>query len=130
MNTREIIFKQLEELGLRPKYDDDGDLCVRYEMKNMYFVTEVGDEKFVSVVLPQIREVNEGDEALALTACNKINREVKLIKIYLDQNLQNISASCEFYFTDDESLKSSVRHSLIVLGRARTALNEAISDLT
>ena len=65
-------------------------------------------------------KIEDGEEHLALAACNKITRELKLVKVYVDQTFKNVSANCEFYYTDEESMKNNIENSLRILGIVRT----------
>jgi hypothetical protein len=55
-----------------------------------------------------------------LATCNKITRELKLVKVYVDQTFKNVSANSEFYYTDEESMKNNIENSLRILGIVRT----------
>lgn len=110
----------IESLGYKPTIDDDGDVCVRYQMKSIYFMTGQDDEQYVSAILPQFSEVNEGEEIQTLAICNKVSREVKIAKVYIDQTLKSVSACCEFFYTDMDSLRTNVEHSLNILGMVRS----------
>ena len=124
MTNKEMIMEAIESLGYKPQVDDDGDICVLYQMKNIYFlVGDDNDEHYVSVILPKISEVREGEETLTMAVCNKVTREVKLAKVYIDQTLTNVAASCEFFYTDMESLKNNVSHVLNRLGMIRSVYN-------
>ena len=83
------------------------------------------EEQYVTAILPQFQEVNEGEEALALAVCNKVNRDTKLAKVYIDQTFKSVSASCEFFYTDMESLKNNVEYTLVILGMVRSAYYNA-----
>ena len=52
----------------------------------------------------------EGEETLTLAVCNKVSRDIKLAKVFIDHTLEGVSASCEFFYTDMESLKNNVEH--------------------
>ena len=71
----------------------------------------------------------EGEEALAFAVCNKLTRDIKLIKFYLEETLADVSASCEFYFSDRESLKGSIEQAFRVMGVANTAFFKAKEEL-
>lgn len=120
MTKKEMIWEAVESLGYKPHVDDDGDICVRYQMKSIFFLTGQEEDLYVSAILPQFSEVNEGEEALTLAVCNKVSREVKLAKVYIDQTLKSVTASCEFFYTDMESLKNNVEHVLNILGMVRS----------
>lgn len=125
MTKKEVILEAIGSLGYKPTVDDDGDICVRYQMKNIFFMTGSEEEQYVTAILPQFQEVNEGEEALALAVCNKVNRDTKLAKVYIDQTFKSVSASCEFFYTDMESLKNNVEYTLVILGMVRSAYYNA-----
>lgn len=120
-----MILEAVGSLGYKPTVDDDGDICVRYQMKNIFFMTGSEEEQYVTAILPQFQEVNEGEEALVLAVCNKVNRDTKLAKVYIDQTFKSVSASCEFFYTDMESLKNNVEYTLVILGMVRSAYYNA-----
>lgn len=120
-----MILEAVGSLGYKPTVDDDGDICVRYQMKNIFFMTGSEEEQYITAILPQFQEVNEGEEALALAVCNKVNRDTKLAKVYIDQTFKSVSASCEFFYTDMESLKNNVEYTLVILGMVRSAYYNA-----
>lgn len=120
-----MILEAVGSLGYKPTVDDDDDICVRYQMKNIFFMTGSEEEQYVTAILPQFQEVNEGEEALVLAVCNKVNRDTKLAKVYIDQTFKSVSASCEFFYTDMESLKNNVEYTLVILGMVRSAYYNA-----
>ena len=121
MTKYEMVVSVLQSLGVKPQIDDDGDIFVRYQMKTFYVLgANSDDEDYLVVVFPQMYEVNEGEETKVLAVCNKITREIKLTKVYIDQTLKNGSASCEFYYNGEESLKTSLDKSLDILGMVRS----------
>ena len=70
----------------------------------------------------------EGEETLTLAVCNKVSRDVKLAKVFIDQTLESVSVSCEFFYTDMESLKNNVKHVLNILGMVRSAYHKAKAE--
>ena len=134
MTKKEMILEAIESLGYKPHVDDDGDICVRFQMKSIFFLTGQEDEKktesqqYISPILPQFSEVTEGEETLTLAVCNKVSREVRLAKVYIDQTLKSVTASCEFFYTDMESLKNNVEHALNILGMVRSAFHKAKAE--
>lgn len=125
MTKKEMILEAVESLGYKPIVDEDGDISVRYQMKKIFLMPSPDEEQYVTAILPQFSEVNEGEETLTLAVCNKISRDVKLAKVYIDQTFKSVSASCEFYYTDMESLKDNVEHTLAILGMVRSAYYNA-----
>lgn len=129
MTKKEMITKAAESLGCKAVVDDDGDICVRYQMKNIYFMTGQDEEPYVSAILPQFADVNEGEETLMLAVCNKMTRDMKLAKMYIDQTLKSVSDSCEFFYIDMESLKTNLGHSLDILGMVRSTYARTRAEL-
>ena len=120
MTKHEMVVSVLQSLGFKPQIDDDGDIFVRYQMKTFYVMgANSDDEDYLVVVFPQMYEVNEGEETKVLATCNKTNREIKLVKVYIDQTLKNVSASCEFYYNGEESLKTCLDKAIEILGMVR-----------
>lgn len=127
MTKQEMIVSVLQSLGLKPKIDDEGDVFVRYQMKTFYVMgTNSDDEDYLVVVFPQMYEIDEGEETKVLAACNKTTREIKLAKVYIDQSLKNVSASCEFYYNDEESLKVCLDKAIDILGMIRISFIKAM----
>ena len=127
MTKQEMVVSVLQSLGLKPKIDDEGDVFVRYQMKTFYVMgTNSDDEDYLVVVFPQMYEIDEGEETKVLAACNKTTREIKLAKVYIDQSLKNVSASCEFYYNDEESLNVCLDKAIDILGMIRISFIKAM----
>ena len=120
MTKKELIVKVLKDMGFKPHEDDDGDVAFRYQMKNIFAVVGDESEQYLVLVMPQFCELEDGEEHVALAVCNKMTRELKLAKVYVDHTFKNVSASCEFYYTDENSLKTNIENGLNVLGIVRT----------
>lgn len=120
MTKHEMVVSVLQYLGFKPQIDDEGDIFVRYQMKTFYVMgANSDDEDYLVVVFPQMYEIDEGEETKVLAACNKITREIKLAKVYIDQTLKNVTASCEFYYNGEESLKTCLDKAIEILGMIR-----------
>ena len=104
-NKKEMILRVLEKMGYKPEIDNDGDIQLRYQMKTIFVLTGDEDEQYISVMLPQFHEIADGEEALVLAVCNKMTRELKLAKVYVDQTFKNVSATCEFFYSNEEALE-------------------------
>lgn len=129
MNKRELLSKVMIDLGYSPQVDDDGDLLVRFQMKTVYVVVGDDDDRYVVLIVPQFHEIEEGEEHIALAVCNKLTRDLKLAKVYVDYTFKTVSANCEFYYTDEESLKDNIEKSLRILGVVRTMYRNANDEL-
>ena len=130
MNKKELILKTLEKMGYSPELDSDGDIMLHYQMKAIYVLTGDEDEPYISMMLPQFHEIDEGKETLVLAVCNKMTRELKLVKVYIDQTFKNVTATCEFFYANEESLEQNLRNSLKMLGVVRTVFRNDIAELS
>jgi len=129
MNKKELILKTLEKMGYSPEVDNDGDIMLHYQMKTIYVLTGDEEDPYISMMLPQFHEVEEGQETLVLAVCNKMTRELKLAKVYIDQTFKNVTATCEFYYANEESLEQNLRNSLQMLGVVRTVFRNDMAEL-
>lgn len=130
MNKKERIVKILESMGIQPKYDDEGDISIKYQLKHIFLLTtNEEDDQFISMYLPMFCEIDEGEEYLYMAACSNISREVKLIKVYVDSSLKHIGASCDFYFNSDETLEMNITKSLELMAVIRTSFRKCVNDL-
>ena len=129
MNKKELILKTLEKMGHNPEVDNDGDIMLHYQMKTIYVLTGDEEEPYISMMLPQFHEVEEGQETLVLAVSNKMTRELKFAKVYIDQTFKNVTATCEFYYANEESLEQNLRNSLQMLGVVRTVFRNNMADL-
>ena len=130
MNKKELILKTLEKMGYNSELDGDGDIMLHYQMKAIYVLTSVEDEPYISMMLPQFHEIEEGKETLVLAVCNKMTRELKLVKVYIDQTFKNVTATCEFFYANEESLENSLDKSLQMLGVVRSQFRKNKTELS
>lgn len=130
MEKRDLIIKVLEDLGLRPELDVDGDVTFLYQMKRFFAIVGNEDEKFIVLALPQFYDIEEGNEHLAFVASNKLTRDVKLMKVFVDEILKRVSANCDFFYTDEESLKHHVKYALRLMGLVKTLFRRNMDELT
>ena len=129
MNKKELILKTLEKMGYSPEVDNDGDIMLHYQMKTIYVLTGDEEDPYISMMLPQFHEVEEGQETLVLAVCNKMTRELKFAKVYIDQTFKNVTATCEFYYANEEALEQNLRKSLQTLGVIRTVFRKDMAEL-
>lgn len=130
MSNKDVILQVLEEKGYKPEIDDEGDIMFCYQMKTIFVLFGDENEHFVSVMLPQFHEIADGEETLVLAVCNKITREMKLAKVYIDQTFKNVSASCEFFYSNKETLEQCLTYSLDFLGVVRSVFRKNMAELS
>ena len=130
MNKKELIFETLKKMGYSPEWDEDGDIALRYQLKKLYVLTNDDDEPYISVIMPQFHEIEEGTEPLVLATCNKLTRELKMMKVVVDEDFKQVSATNEFYYAGEEGLTLSMRHALELTGVVRSLFRHVMNDLS
>ena len=130
MKKKELIMASLEKMGYSPELDNDGDIRLLYQMKTIYVMTGDEEEPYISMMLPQFHEIEDGQETLVLAVCNKMTRELKLAKVYVDQTFKSVTVTCEFYYANEESLEQNLRNSLQMLGVVRTVFRSDMAELS
>lgn len=131
MTKKELIMSTLEEkMGYCPEIDEDGDIKFAYQLKTIYVMTADDDEPYVSVMLPQFHDIEDGKETVALAVCNKMTRELKFAKVYIDQTFNHVTATCEFYYSSKKSLLQNLERALELLGVIRTVFRNDMDELS
>lgn len=127
--VKRMIMKQLTGLGYMPREDEHGTISFCYRMKTFYIVVEDKTEPLVSVVYPCFVKVEKADLKAHMVVCNKLNRESKSIKVYMDSEFQQVSACIEFIHTGTRSLRQNITHAMEYLEPVRVAYKMILSDL-
>ncbi len=130
MKKKELILSTLEKMGYSPEVDNDGDIKLLYQMKTIYVMTGDEEEPYISMMLPQFHEIEDGQETMVPAVCNKLTRELKLAKVYVDQTFKNVTATCEFFYANNEALEQNLRNSLQMLGVVRTVFRKDLAELS
>lgn len=111
MTKQERIVNLLQEMGYKPTVDDDGDVHFMCQMRHLFVLVHESGGMYYSVLIPNIYDLEEGEEQLALAACNKMTREIKCMKTFMDIHFKNVSSAFEFYATE-ESLRAVMEQAL------------------
>lgn len=131
MNKKEQLMSMLQGMGFSPEYDEDGDIRMVYQMKHICFMLQEDDEEnYLSVMLSQFADIEEGEESLSLAICNKMTRELKLAKVYVDHTFKAVTGVCEFFYANEEALEYSIRMSLRTIGVLRSLYLRTKQELT
>lgn len=125
-----MAIQVVKELGYKPIIDNDGDVFFRVQLKGFYILGTRNDNDLISVHFPQFWDIEEGEDVKYLAACNKLTREVKLVKTFIDDSLKSVSASCEFYCTDMESMRNNIEHSIKILCIIRSIFRRTLNELS
>lgn len=128
--NKRLVMKVLKDMGYEPELDSDQDIRVCMEMKDFYFFMPDNEEEcYVNIVLPQFARIQEGKEILALAASNVMTRDMKLLKVYVERNHESVSASCEFIYTDEDSLKQNIMTCMEVMSIVKTLYKRKCAEL-
>lgn len=131
MSKKENVATVLQGMGYTPRFDDDGDIHILYQMKHVFFLmSEEDDDNYLSIMLPQFIDIEEGEESMALAVCNKMTRELKLAKIYVDTTFKTVSGTCEIFYANDEALEYGIRKSLRMIALMRSQYHQYRKELT
>ena len=131
MTKKELIMSTIKEkMGYCPEIDEDGDIKVAYQLKTIYVMTADDDEPYVSVMLPQFHEIEDGEETVTLAVCNKMTRELKFAKVYIDRTFKHVTATCEFYYSGKKSLLQNLERALELLSVVRSVFRNDMEELS
>jgi hypothetical protein len=130
MNKKETIIHVLEKMDLKSEIDRDGDIMIHYQMKDVFIMAGDDSDRYVQAMLPQFYAIKEGEEALILATCNRTTREVKMAKTYVERSFRYVTATCEFFYSDEESLRQNLIHSLKLLGMIRSKFRNVMDELS
>lgn len=126
---KQQIFELLQEMGYMVSFDEEGDIMITYQMKQIFLLISSDNDNFVSLMLPQFYSIDDDEETLVLAACNKATRGVKMAKVYVDHTFKNVSASCEFFYTDEDCLRQNIVHSMSIIGVIHSIFHETLLDM-
>lgn len=129
MGKIDLLVEILKEYGLRPLVEDNV-VMFRYQLKRLFCVIEEEQDDYACIFFPNFYEVTESEKAAALYVCNKVTKEMRHIKVYTDDELENISASSEFFFDSKESLRMGVGKGLELIGIVGTCVAQAMADFS
>lgn len=109
-------MKTLKSMRLRPELNENGDIYV-ISQSYKYGITVEEDEEnkdgFVTVVLMPFYSLNNKQErTCALFVCNKANFNLKLVKVYVNENMDSFLASVEFVYNSRRMLEYNLKKAL------------------
>lgn len=131
MSKKEHVMEVLQNMGYLPKYDEEGDIMLVFQMKHIFFMLNEEDEdNFLTIQHPQFIDLEEENVTMALAICNKMTRELKGAKVYVDNTFKTVSANFEIFYANDEALEYSIRKSLRTLAVIRSQYHKNLRELT
>lgn len=127
MTKQERIVDILTELGYKPNVDKDGDIYFMYQMKNIFLLISHPVDTYYRVLMPIIYRVDEGEEQLALAVCNKMTREIRCLKTFLDSDYKNVNSVFEFYSTEAD-LRMQIKEALDTIVTASSVFSMRMKE--
>ncbi|MCH4155249.1 MAG: hypothetical protein LKF31_02990 [Muribaculaceae bacterium] len=121
------IFSRINTILTNNKYKivetDESSIIIRFQLNTMHIYPSDQDDNFVSVLLPNFAPIDsESDKGAFLERCQRLNLEMKVVKIYSLRDI--IVASYEFYFQNDDDLEFNIKQSFKSLISAKVAYNK------
>lgn len=99
---KEKFEKILRNEGYVPKRDDDGDIIVKFQGVTFLIMAE-DNISFGRVWLPKFWSLDSSDEyAKACWVANRLNKEYRVGKIVIDDELKDTHCLAEFFIDKDD----------------------------
>lgn len=95
----------------------DGHIAFRFQMNTIHFWGNSEDENFFFMTLPNFTDVTEENIAQVKENCHQINKEAKLVKLYVLNDV--ILAAAEVYYIAEDDFKFQMLNALKLLVAAK-----------
>lgn len=130
MCKKETIIETIRKMGYHPEQKEEDNLITfRYQLKTILVVADPDDESFFLVMLPRFHHLEEGTELQVLATCNQLTRGMKMIKVFVERDHEDVTASCEFIADDERALEQNLQRALDVLGSIRRVFRHDLQEL-
>jgi hypothetical protein len=123
------ILVWLESEGFRARVDDDGDIHLRHEGRDIFIVFDPNDPAYVRVMAPAFWRCDDAAEErfLALTVANRLNGALKVAKISLRSD-GAAYVSVELFLDGLEALRAVLPRCLDLIGAATWEFRERMKE--
>ena len=123
------LLDWLESEGFRARVDDDGDIHLRHEGRDVFIVFDADDPAYIRVMAPAFWKCGDVAEErfLALTVANRLNGALKVAKI----SLRSDGAACvavELFVIGLEALRAVLPRCLDLIGAATWEFRERMKE--
>ena len=112
MNTFEMAkaFLASHRYQILDEDSSDGHIAFRFQMNTIYFWANSEDEHFFFMTLPNFTDVTEENMAQVKERCHEINKNAKLVKLYVLNDV--ILAAAEVYYLAEDDFKFQMLNAL------------------
>lgn len=94
-NLRQTYMSILSDEGFRPEIDPDGDIHFKYEGGH-YYINSNCDDGYFYLLFPSFWAIDDVEElGRAVMAANNATRSFKAVKVYIRNDMKNVSATAE-----------------------------------
>jgi hypothetical protein len=123
------ILEWLESEGFRARVDDDGDIHLRHEGRDIFIVFDADDPAYIRVMAPAFWKCGDVAEErfLALTVANRLNGALKVAKISLRSDGAAYVA-VELFLDGLEALRAVLPRCLDLIGAATWEFRERMKE--
>ncbi len=113
------ILEWLEREGFRARLDEDGDVHLRHEGRDVFVVFDADDPSYVRVIAPEFWKCDDDAEQrfFALTVANRLNASLKVAKISLRSDGAT-GVAVELFVNGPEALRAVLPRCLDLVGTA------------
>lgn len=124
MSTFELAKEFIANQRYRMLGEDrsDGHIAFRFQMNTIHFWANNEDEHFFFMTLPNFTDVTEENIARVKENCHQINEEVRLVKLYVLNDV--ILAAAEVYYLAEDDFKFQMMNALKHLVAAKVMYRE------
>ena len=129
------ILEWLESEGFRARVDDDGDIHLRHEGRDIFILLDADDSAYVRFLVPDVWKCDDegAERSVALVAANSLNSSFKALKVSIRSN-GFVYAAVELFLDGFDSFRNVAPRCLDLLGTAtwefRSRMREARQKAT
>ena len=116
-NLKKLLEEFLANEGYRYEETDFG-LAFKDDGLHVLFLDVEGDERYFTLLLPGIYEMNEDNELEVLRAVNKVSGDFKVVKAYVTDN-GNVNVAFQILADSTPVVEDFVPRALHMLKQAR-----------
>jgi hypothetical protein len=123
------ILEWLESEGFRARLDEDGDVLLRHEGRDVFVVFDAEDPAYVRVIAPEFWRCDDVAEQrfFALTVANRLNASLKVAKISLRSD-GAVCVAVELFASSPEALRAVLPRCLDLIGAATWEFRERMKE--
>lgn len=124
MNSIELVKSYINNNGFQMLTEGKEHVTFRYQMNLIYYFGN--DDEYFQLTLADFDLVTKENISLVKERCNRINREIRQVKLYINDN--RIIANSEIYYKTKEDFFYQIDIALKNLIKAKVAYAKLLED--